>query len=80
MLCPSCHYPLKQNEKSVLRTISASDARMPIEYRGLNIVRRERKCFNCKKCYHTVELLEDEFLLLKKPKVLTQHQSKMRHT
>ncbi len=66
MNCPVCKDPRSR----VLRTDGPDSEKIPIDLRGLNIERRQRICSACAKTYFTLEMLEDEFNLLKKPKVL----------
>jgi hypothetical protein len=41
-------------------------AGIPAEFKGLNIIRRRRKCVACNEIFHSIELVEEEFKHLRR--------------
>lgn len=68
MWCP--REGCRSGNNHVLSSRNQDSPRLPASLKGLNITRRYYQCDDCEKRFSTIEMLEEEFDDLKRPKRL----------
>ena len=77
MKCPNLNCESKNT--TITHTYKSDHAELSKDLQGLNVCRRFRKCKDCGELFSTIEMLEDDFGMLKKPAGrLSQHISRIR--